>query len=344
MRFLGLSARTWAIIIAAIVLALMAPLFILNKFNTFQFAYVWALAIALIGLNILTGYSGQISLGNGAFMAVGAYTTAILYFKLKVPYGWTILPAGLVAGLAGYLFGLPALKLSGLYLALATFALALSASPVIKNFGDLTHGHEGIVLPQAEDPLGLGLTNEQWVYYLALIIAVVLFLFARAMLSGATGRALRAVRDSETAAAASGISLTYYKTMAFGVSAFYAGIAGSLFATITAYVSPDSFDLPLSLGLLVGMVVGGLGTLAGPVLGATFVIWLPIYAQSIFKNKPDIAYGVILILLMFLLPQGIAGGIGRLVAWYRRRSTEVGPPADEEEVVHEFAVRNSTGE
>ena len=344
MRFLGLSARTWSIAIAAIVLALLAPLFILNKFNTFQFAYVWALAIALIGLNILTGYSGQISLGNGAFMAVGAYTTAILYFKLKVPYGWTILPAGLIAGLVGYLFGFPALKLSGLYLALATFALALSASPVIKNFGDLTHGHEGIVLPQAEDPLGLGLTNEQWVYYLALIIAVVLFLFARAMLGGATGRALRAVRDSETAAAASGSSLTYYKTMAFGVSAFYAGIAGSLFAIITAYVSPDSFDLPLSLGLLVGMVVGGLGTLAGPVLGATFVIWLPIYAQSIFKNKPDVAYGVILILLMFVLPQGIAGGVGRLVAWYRRRSTEAGPPADEEEVVHELAVRSSTGE
>ena len=342
-RFLGLSPRTWGIIIGAIVVAMLAPLFILNKFNTFQFAYVWALAIALIGLNILTGYSGQISLGNGAFMAIGAYTTAILYFKLKVPYAWTILPAGLVAGLGGYLFGFPALKLSGLYLALATFALALSASPVIKNFGELTHGHEGIVMPQAQDPLGLGLTNEQWVYYLALIIGILLFLFARAMLSGATGRALRAVRDSETAAAASGVSLSYYKTMAFGVSAFYAGIAGSLFAIITAYVSPDSFDLPLSLALLVGMVVGGLGTLAGPVLGATFVIWLPIYAQSIFKNKPDIAYGVILVLLMFLLPQGIAGGVGRLIAWYRRRSAQGGPQADEE-VVHEFAVRNSTGE
>jgi branched-chain amino acid transport system permease protein len=273
-------------------------------------------------------------------MAIGAYTTALLYFKLKVPYGWTILPAGLLAGLAGYLFGFPALKLSGLYLALATFALALSASPVIKNFGDLTHGHEGIVMPQAEDPLGLGLTNEQWVYYLALILGILLFLFARAMLSGATGRALRAVRDSETAAAASGISLTYYKTMAFGVSAFYAGIAGSLFAIVTAYVSPDSFDLPLSLSLLVGMIVGGLGTLAGPVLGATFVIWLPVYAQSIFKNKPDVAYGVILILLMFLLPQGIAGGILRLVAWYRRRSAQAGAQ-DDEEVVHEFAVRNN---
>src|SRR5437899_11450759 len=147
MRFAGLSARAWGTAVVLLVIALLAPLFLLDRFNTIQFAYVWALAIALIGLNVLTGYSGQISLGNGAFMAIGAYTTAILYFKLKVPYGLTILPAGLIAGLAGYLFGFPALKLSGLYLALA--------------------------------------------------IAIVLFLFARAMLSGATGRALRAVRDSE---------------------------------------------------------------------------------------------------------------------------------------------------
>ena len=329
MRFLGLSPRTWGIAAATVLVALLAPLFLLDRFNTIQFAYVWALAIALVGLNILTGYSGQISLGNGAFMAVGAYTTAILYFKLKVPYGWTILPAGLIAGLAGYLFGFPALKLSGLYLALATFALALSASPVIKNFGDLTNGHEGIVLPPATDPFGLGLTNEQWVYYLALLLGLLLFLFARAMLGGATGRALRAIRDSETAAAASGVSLSYYKTVAFGISAFYAGIAGSLFAIITAYVSPDSFDLPLSLALLVGMVVGGLGTLAGPVLGAAFVVWLPIYAQAIFRSKPDVPYGVILILLMFVLPQGIAGGARQLIAWYRRRSRQAEPLAEE---------------
>ena len=330
MTVLGLSARTWLISIAVIVVAFLAPLFLLDRFNTIQFAYVWALAIALIGLNVLTGYSGQISLGNGAFMAIGAYTTAILYFKLKVPYGWTILPAGLLAGLAGYLFGFPALKLSGLYLALATFALALSASPVIKNFGDLTNGHEGIVLPSVTDPFGLGLTNEQWLYYLALVIAILLFLFARAMLGGATGRALRAIRDSETAAAASGIKLSQFKTMAFGVSAFYAGIAGSLYATITAYVSPDSFDLPLSLSLLVGMVVGGLGTLAGPVLGAAFVVWLPIYAQRIFSNKPDISYGIILILLMLVLPQGIAGGARQLLAWYRRRAAPAEPPAAEQ--------------
>jgi branched-chain amino acid transport system permease protein len=328
-RFLGLSMRTWAISVAALVLASLAPLFVLDRFNTIEFAYVWAFAIALIGLNVLTGFSGQISLGNGAFMAIGAYVTAILYYKLGVPYGWTILPAGLVAGLAGYLFGFPALKLSGLYLALATFALALSTSPVIKNFGSLTNGHEGIVLPSVTDPFGLGLTNEQWVYYLALVIGVLMFLFSRAMLGGATGRALRAIRDSETAAAANGISVAQFKTMAFGVSAFYAGVAGSLFATITAYVSPDSFDLPLSLSLLVGMVAGGLGTLAGPVLGAAFVVWLPIFAQNIFHNKPDISYGLILILLMFLLPQGIAGGARQLIGWIRRRS---GPAEDAADV------------
>jgi branched-chain amino acid transport system permease protein len=325
---MGLSVRTWVISAVVVVIALLAPLYLLDRFNTIQFAYVWAIAIALIGLNVLTGYSGQISLGQGAFMAIGAYVTAILYFKLKVPYGWTILPAGLVAGLAGYLFGFPALKLSGLYLALATFALALSVSPVIKNFGDLTNGHEGIVLPPATDPFGLGLTNEQWLYYVGFVIAVLLFLFARAMLGGATGRAFRAIRDSETAAAASGISVAQFKTLAFGVSAFYAGIAGSLFATVTAYVSPDSFDLPLSLSLLVGMVVGGLGTLFGPVLGAAFVVWLPIYAQQIFRNKPDIAYGLILILLMFLLPQGIIGGVRQLIAWVRRRSGPIEPETE----------------
>jgi branched-chain amino acid transport system permease protein len=329
MRFLGLGARTWAAIVIGAVVALVAPLFVIDRFNTIEFAYVWAFAIALIGLNVLTGYSGQISLGNGAFMAIGAYTTAILYFKLGVPYWLTILPAGLLAGIAGYAFGFPALKLSGLYLALATFALALSASPVIKYFGGLTNGHEGIVLPLIKDPTGVGLTNEQWLYYLSLVLVILLFLFARAMLNGTTGRAFRAIRDSETAAAASGVSLTYYKTLAFGVSAFYAGIAGSLVATITAYVSPDSFDLPLSLSLLVGVVLGGLGTLIGPIVGAVFVVFLPIYAQRIFHDKPDVAYGVILILAMFLLPQGLAGGGRQLVAWYRRRSAGSEPPTED---------------
>jgi branched-chain amino acid transport system permease protein len=331
-KVLGFSVPILIATGVGIVVLIGIPL-VTDTFTTFEFAAVGIFAIALMGLNLLTGYSGQISLGNGAFMAIGGYTTAVLFYKLRIPYGWTILPAGLLAGLAGYLFGFPALKLRGLYLALATFALALSAPSVIKNYGQLTNGQEGIVLPSALDPLGLGLTNEQWLYYLTLVIAVVLFLFARAMLSGGTGRAFRAIRDSETAAVASGISPTYYKTLAFGISAFYAGIAGSLGVVLIAYVNPDSFDLGLSLSLLVGAVVGGLGSLAGPVLGATFVVWLPNYAQRLF-SKPDISYGVILILVLFLMPQGIAGGARRLVGLIRRlpvsgtASQPEAPPAE----------------
>src|SRR5437588_5718639 len=127
MRFLGIGPRTWFATIVVLAIAALAPLFVLGRFTTIQFAYVWVFAIAIIGLNILTGYSGQISLANGAFMAIGGYVTAIAYFKLQIPYAWTILPAGLLAGLVGYLFGFPALKLSGLYLALATFGLAITA-------------------------------------------------------------------------------------------------------------------------------------------------------------------------------------------------------------------------
>ncbi len=321
-RLLG-GKQVWGLGVLLVALAMLAPLFILDRFTTLEWAYVWLFAIAIVGLNILTGYSGQISLGNGAFMAIGAYVTAILVHDHGWPYLATIPLAALVAGVGGFLFGIPALKLSGIYLALATFTLAIATGPFIKHYGTITHGHEGIVLQQASDPTGAGLTSEQWVYYLCLVIAIVLFLFARAMTASRTGRAWRAIRDSETAAAASGISLAYYKTLAFAISALFAGVAGSLDAIVTAYVSPDSFDLPLSLGLLVGAVVGGLGTVAGPWIGAGWAIWLPYFSQRLKFNgqgiKPDIAYGVILILLMFVMPQGVVGGLWRL--WGRFRGT-----------------------
>jgi branched-chain amino acid transport system permease protein len=315
--------QMWGVGLVLAAVAALAPLFLLDRFTTLEWAYVWLFAIAIVGLNILTGYSGQISLGNGAFMAIGAYVTAILVHDHGWPYLATIPLAGLVAGVGGFLFGIPALKLSGIYLALATFTLAIATGPFIKHYGTITHGHEGIVLQQANDPTGAGLTSEQWVYYLCLVIAIVLFLFARAVTASRTGRAWRAIRDSETAAAASGISLAYYKTLAFAISALFAGVAGSLDAIVTAYVSPDSFDLPLSLGLLVGAVVGGLGTVVGPWIGAGWAIWLPYFSQRVKFNgqgiKPDIAYGVILILLMFVMPQGVVGGFWRL--WGRFRGT-----------------------
>jgi branched-chain amino acid transport system permease protein len=132
------------------------------------------------------------------------------------------------------------------------------------------------------------------------------------------GRAFRAIRDSETAAVANGVNLTFYKTLAFAISAFYAGVAGSLYTINTAYISPDSFDVGLSLALVVGAVIGGLGTSIGPILGAVFIVWSPVYTQM-FKAKPDIAFGVLLIVVMYTMPSGIAGGVYRLWAWYQRQ-------------------------
>jgi branched-chain amino acid transport system permease protein len=329
MRLLGYRIEWLGALALLILLAALAPLFVFGKFATLEWTYVWAFAIAILGLNLLTGYSGQISIGNGAFMAIGGYTSAILQWKLGWSYLVTLPLAGLLAGVGGFLFGFPALKLKGLYLALGTFALALAAPSVIRHYSDLTGGHQGINLRSAKDPFGLvasqQLTSEQWLYYLSLVLLLLLMLFARAVIRSRTGRAFKAIRDNETAAVANGISLTYYKTLAFGLSAFYAGIAGGLYAIITAYVSPDSFDVGLSFSLLVGLVVGGLGTLAGPVLGAIFVIWLPIFTQGIkipfsgLDLRPDIAFSVILILMMKVIPVGAVGGIYQGLAGFQAR-------------------------
>jgi branched-chain amino acid transport system permease protein len=316
----------------------------IGAFRAQQLAYVAIYLIALLGLNILTGYTGQISLGHGAFMAIGGYTSAILMAGneqfgqegfLAIGGGmkdvWTIPIAGLVAGLVGLAFGLPALRLSGLYLALATFAIAVALPSAIKRFEEFTGGGGGIQLfglPEVTagitpvEIFGRELVFNDWLYYLCWSIAMVLFAVAWLVLRGRTGRAFRAVRDSETAAVSSGVSLARYKTLAYGISAAYAGIAGSLFAISTTFVNPDTFPIALSIFLLVGVVVGGLGGLSGLVFGAVFIQFLPLWAQGegVASRLPDfitertkepgapaIIYGVVLILLMFFLPQGVGG-------------------------------------
>jgi branched-chain amino acid transport system permease protein len=310
-----------------------------NQFFTFEFAKVAIFVCALLGLNLLTGYSGQISLGNGAFMGVGGYTTAILVHATGMPYWVTIPAAAVVAGAAGLLIGIPALRLSGVYLALATFALALSMPPVLSHFDALTGGHQGIVMPAVTAPFGLDLSQEQWLYYLCMGIALLLFAFAWGVVRSRTGRAFMAIRDSETAATSSGISLAYYKTLAFGLSAAYAGVAGSLLAITTSFVNPDSFGLSLSLELLVGVVIGGLGLNFGAVVGALFVVWLPYFANKVaeaglhvgsvsFAGKPDIFFGAALILIIFFAPNGAAGLLLRAWRWYlsMRTSTRLPSP------------------
>lgn len=253
--------------------------------------------IAIIGLNILTGYSGQISLGHGAFMGIGAYTTAVLASKYNVPDVWTIPAAGALAGIVGFLFGFPALRLHGVYLALATFGLAVAFVSLAQSskLEGLTGGGGGIQAGLPKTP-----------YYLTWGIAAGAFLLAWFLLRGKLGRALRAVRDAPLAAVSSGVNLAVYKTLAFGLAAAYAGVAGSLLAILIGFVNPFSFPVSLSITLLVGTALGGFGSLSGVIFGALFVVYAPLYAEDISKEAPAVMYGLILLAVLFLLPGGAA--------------------------------------
>ena len=322
------TLRTAFLFVALAVAVFALPAF-LSDFRAQQFAYVGVYLVALTGLNILTGYTGQISLGHGAFMAVGGYTTAILMADHGVRDIVTIPLAIIVAGVAGVLFGLPAARLSGLYLALATFAIAVATPAVIKKFEGFTGGGSGVNLfgtPELTASLtpvkiiGFELNFNNWLYYLSWTVALIGYVIAWLILRGRTGRAFRAVRDSETAAVSSGISLTRTKVLAFGISAAYAGAAGALFAIATTFVNPDTFPVALSIFLLVGVVVSGLGSLTGLIVGAVFIQFMPLWAQSVSKSPgaPAVVYGVILILLILALPGGAAGLISRALQLTRR--------------------------
>ncbi len=289
--------------------------FVLSGFRLFQFSQVFIYAMALLGLNILTGYNGQISLGHGAFYALGAYTTAILVDRAGVNYALTIPAAFLLCLVVGFLFGIPALRLEGLYLALATFSLALAIPQILKYFEHWTGGSQGIVLSKPKAPWGLPLTRDQWLYYLSLAVLIVLFVLGRNLLQGRVGRALVAIRDNPIAAEAMGINSALYKSLAFGVSAAYTGVAGALSGVVVAFVAPDTFNVFLSITFLVGVVVGGLASISGAIFGALFIQFVPNWAQDISKAAPWAIYGIFLIVFMYVMPRGISGSLR--LAWSR---------------------------
>src|SRR5262249_28201164 len=263
---------------------------------------------------ILAGYNGEISLGHGAFYAVGAYTTAIMIDRWSIPYGWTLPAAGLLCLVVGFLFGIPALRLEGLYLALATFALALAVPQILKYFEHWTGGSQGIVLSKPTAPAGLPLSPDQWLYFVTLAVLVVLFALAWNLLRGRTGRALIATRDNHIAAEAMGIDTALYKSLTFGVSAAYTGIAGALSALAIAFVAPDAFNVFLSITFLVGIVIGGLASISGAIFGGLFIQFVPNWAQDISKAAPWAIYGLFLIVFMYAMPHGIAGSLRRLAS------------------------------
>ncbi len=315
----------WAWIGAAVLLVALCVLpFLVKNFRVFQFNMVMIYAIAVLGLNILTGFNGQISLGHGAFYAIGAYVAAILMDKAGVPY-WATLPfAAVVCFVVGYLMGFPALRLGGHYLALATFALALAIPQMLKYKGieAWTGGVQGIVLNKPEAPfefsvLGQPLSADRWLYFYILLVTAIMFLIAWRLLRGRVGRALVAIRDHPIAASAMGVNLPVYKSLTFGVSAAFTGVAGALSATAVAFVSPDSFTSFLSITFLVGVVVGGLASIPGAIAGAIFIQFVPNIADEISKSAPWAIYGIFLILLMYLMPTGVAGLISKIFSRLR---------------------------
>lgn len=299
----------------AVLLAL--PLLSLVMDNSYL-AYVLDLTlvyvIAALGLNLLIGVSGQVSLGHAAFMAIGAYTSALLTAKLHLPFLVALPVAALASGVVGYLMGLPALRLHGPYLALATISFGAALPEVLGKWEHVTGGHAGLITPKpALGPLVL--RSEVSMYYLELAIVAFLVWFAANLLKTRFGRAWQALRESETAAQSMGVNLALAKTSAFAVSATYAGIAGSLYAHLVGFVSPLDFNLFMSSQLLAMIVVGGLGSIAGGVMGA---VAITILMQLVSRTKgwALIIEGVIVIAVVWFVPYGLAG-LGRTIRYWR---------------------------
>ena len=313
----------WIGLGALFVVAVLLP-FLVKNYRVFQFNLVLVYAIAILGLNILTGFNGQFSLGHGAFYAIGAYTAAILMDRVGVPY-WATLPlSGAVCFLFGFLMGFPALRLAGHYLAVATLALALAVPQLLKykHLEEYTGGVQGIVLIKPDPPftfrfLDQPFSADRWLYFFSLMVTVVMFVLAWNLLRGRVGRALVAIRDHPIAAAVMGINLPMFKSVTFGVSAAFTGVAGALGAIVIAFVSPDSFLITLSIFLLVGLVVGGLASIPGAFVGAIFIQFVPNIADQLSKSAPAAIYGVLLIVLMYLMPTGVMGMVRRLWARWR---------------------------
>ena len=314
--------------IASVVLLFLlaiTPLFVGN-FIIFQMTMVLIYAIAVLALNILTSASGQFSLGQSAFYALGAYTSAILIEHAGMNYALTLPLVGIICFIAGFLFGLPALRLSGIYLALATFALAVAMPQLLKLgvFEHWTGGVQGLAITKPDAPaifasMGLKVSQDMWLYFFTLVVAVLIYIFSVNLLKSRSGRALMSIRDNEIAATAMGVDVALYKTLAFGVSAGITGIAGCLGAIAVQFVAPDGYTIQLAIALFLGMVVGGVGWLPGSLAGALFIVFVPNIAEHVSKGLSGGVFGAILILIIFLLPNG-ARQIATTIQKFLRRS------------------------
>lgn len=325
------------LLVAALVVAFLTP-FNMEDLELEKLATVGTFALGAMGLAVLTGFSGQISVGHGAFMGIGAYTTAILVADRAAPWYLSIGVAAVVCFAAGALVGLPALRIRGPALALATLGLAVLFPAVIRKYDTVTGGSQGKNLFEYRfrAPGWTGLTDEQWVYYVVLAFLLAALLLMRNLVRSRVGRGLIAIRDNEVAAEVLGVNIAAYKVLAFGTSAMLAGLGGALAVAINPNVSPGDYDIQLSIRLLVMAVVGGIATIGGPLLGATVVFYVNEEIRDRVGDIIDqgeelapVVFGAALILLMMLMPDGLIGGTRRI--WRRLRPpAAMGPPGSDD--------------
>lgn len=314
--------RAAALAAGAIVLAVV-PLSS-TPYTNLQIALVATYAVAILGLNLVSGYAGQISLGQSAFLGLGGYATAIATVRGGWPLPASFLLACALPAAAGLLVAIPAVRLRGHGLAIFTLALPLIGVPLAKRFSGLTGGAEGMGARSARAPAWTGLDPDQWTYYVVLTIAGALFLLARNLVTGRLGRALAVIRENEPVAVSMGISPRRYKAMAFAMAAAFGGAAGWLYVYTVGFISPVEMDLLLSINLLAMMIVGGMGSVLGALLGGVLYVYIPVIAGTVDPVRTTLLYGAILLLVLFFAPGGIARSLHRAGDWLGTRRPRSG--------------------
>ncbi len=291
--------------------------------------------IAALGLNILVGFTGQISLGHSAFFGFGAFTSAYLSSKLGIPVALSIPLAGVATALVGIVVGLPAARLKGLYLAIATLASQIVLQDFFSRAGWFTGGASGAQAGPFS-LFGWQLSGDRLYFYVVLFFLVVMFVLAANLMRTRDGRAMVAVRDHYLSAEIMGINLTYYRILAFGISSFYAGVGGALMAHYTSFVSAEAFDLLLSINFLAMVIIGGLGSVMGSLMGTIFILLLPEFMQAVVRTiqgfgfaqsaafteglayMKEMAIGLAIVLFLIFEPDGLAARWRKIKAYWKR--------------------------
>ncbi len=313
--FQSIFVKVW--LIAFMVFLLIFP-FLVNEYVLYMANLIGIAIIGALGLNLLTGFTGQISLGHAAFIGVGAYTSAILITRVGISFWLTIPMAGLMSAAVGAIIGIPSLRIKGLYLAIATIAAQFIFEYVFMNWESLTHGIRGINVPDPE-LFGFEFDTERKFYFITLFFVVIGTIYARNLIRTRVGRAFIAIRDRDLAAELIGINLFKYKLLSFAISSFYAGVAGSLWVSFMNIITPEHFPLTLSIEYLAMVIVGGLGSVLGSIYGAIFMVLVPEvlkFGTDAIKNIPafqhifaplrEVVFGALIVFFLIFEPRGLA--------------------------------------